>query len=521
MAYYKTPRGAYLTIKEGKVISPSSSELTQLKSGALSYEEKSYTDVFNIAKTYVTPTTEKITIPTGTTAVGKEVRIGGVLYPSQEWYDIHVAAKKVSAIDIKDSVEVPDISYDQSTPKDANKAADNVITKGTTALTTVEYWQEQWEKGQKELAEAREKEKTYLKKLTTVPEKTTEEKLEEERIKYGIPEKFKELQEQSIRVTTLKGDIDKLDIQRQTEIDRQYAQPVSMAIIQGAVNEINRTYDSKRAYKAAELGAEAALMQAYQGNLAEARSLVAETVNAYTFDLEEDRRRYEVMFKYYSDYVNDLRQDQRDVLNKAYNEALRIEKETKEEKTNVMNIMLKYPNAGIKLEDTVESATEKANKWQAEQPEEKIAYQKEWEVAGGEAGTGLTLSQWIIRRTEIEEQEKKPKLTNTQVGVMAERGLPMDVANDIHGYVLEGYDFDTIYDSMKDVFGAVQAGKYIDIYREVIRTAGMTMLVPEVPKVEVRSSYEERAKQEEQAKQEGKKLAPKEKVWWKPWTWVY
>ena len=33
------------------------------------------------------------TIPTGKEAIGKEVTIGGVLYPSQEWYDINVAKK--------------------------------------------------------------------------------------------------------------------------------------------------------------------------------------------------------------------------------------------------------------------------------------------------------------------------------------------------------------------------------------------------------------------------------------------
>lgn len=38
---------------------------------------------------------EKIVVPTGKAAVGKQVTIGGKLYPSQEWYDVNVLKKKV------------------------------------------------------------------------------------------------------------------------------------------------------------------------------------------------------------------------------------------------------------------------------------------------------------------------------------------------------------------------------------------------------------------------------------------
>ena len=48
--YYKTPQGAYLAIKDGKVVSPTGSELTKLKAGTLLSESKSYGDVWKLTQ---------------------------------------------------------------------------------------------------------------------------------------------------------------------------------------------------------------------------------------------------------------------------------------------------------------------------------------------------------------------------------------------------------------------------------------------------------------------------------------
>ena len=62
---------------------------------------KTYKEVPGYGKAPVTQTlgvatapTNGIVIPTGEAAVGKQVTIGGQLYPSQEWYDVHVLGKK-------------------------------------------------------------------------------------------------------------------------------------------------------------------------------------------------------------------------------------------------------------------------------------------------------------------------------------------------------------------------------------------------------------------------------------------
>jgi hypothetical protein len=134
-------------------------------------------------------------------------------------------------------------------------------------------------------------------------------------------------------------------------------------------------------------------------------------------------------------------------------------------------------------------------------------------------------SRWQQESMAREKQEWIEKgetsgtsLTPAQLTKMAEMGIPEDVANDLHGFSLAGYDWDTIYESMKATFGAVQAGKYIDIYREAIRTSGMTMLIPEKQTIEQRSSYEEKAKQEEGVTK-SETPTVKQRVWWNPLTW--
>lgn len=116
--------------------------------------------------------------------------------------------------------------------------------------------------------------------------------------------------------------------------------------------------------------------------------------------------------------------------------------------------------------------------------------------------------------------EEKPELTTTQKTKMAERGLPMDVSEDIHGYSLEGHSFDTIYNSMKESFDPLTAGKYIDAYREVIRSSGQMTITGEP--VEIRDLYEKKAREEmegegEEEKEEGKGWGERFGAWINSW----
>ena len=269
----------------------------------------------------------------------------------------------------KETPTLPEITYDQTKPDD--KSVTNILTGAATGSAYADQLMKQIEDLNKRIDEEQKEKKTWAEKIFAPPEKTREERLTELRTQYGIPEKLDLLQQQNIKVTQLKSEIDKLDIDRQTEIDRIYNIPgQGMDFIRGEVNEINRLYDSKKAYLSAQLGAEAALLQAYAGNLDAANSLVNDSVNAFLWDYTEQINRWKFAYTYHTDIINSLTAEQRDILNKAYQESVRQYNDAREDKTNVMNLMLKYPQAGITIDDTTDSATEKASKWQATQSAE-------------------------------------------------------------------------------------------------------------------------------------------------------
>lgn len=179
---------------------------------------------------------------------------------------------------------------------------------------------------------------------------------------YQVPEWLKKTQEQSVKVAALQGEIDKINVLQLQEIDRARAQLANVPtyIIDRQENQINREYASQKAYKAAELGGEAALLKAYSGNLTEARNLANDAVNAYTYDIQQKRADFDSLYNIYGDWIASLDKEQKSILDNARTEAIRQEDNAKKDAAQVMEWALKYPNAGIKITDTLAKANEKA-----------------------------------------------------------------------------------------------------------------------------------------------------------------
>jgi hypothetical protein len=134
-------------------------------------------------------------------------------------------------------------------------------------------------------------------------------------------------------------------------------------------------YDSKKAYLSVQLAAEVALAQAYQGNLQAAQSLIQDSIEAFTFDYQERRRRYEILFNYYQDEVKNLKQEQRDILNKAYQESVRQEENAREDARYKLNLWVNAAKDGVYLNysDLLKMSIEDATRLYAE----KIATQQQ------------------------------------------------------------------------------------------------------------------------------------------------
>ncbi|MHA1483457.1 MAG: hypothetical protein ACTSQA_08495, partial [Candidatus Heimdallarchaeaceae archaeon] len=63
------------------------------------------------------------------------------------------------------------------------------------------------------------------------------------------------------------------------------------------------------------------------------------------------------------------------------------------DKTNVMNLLLQYPNAGIKISDTVEEATIKASAWSGVQPSEFELWKQKVDYEAGVTAGALDENQ--------------------------------------------------------------------------------------------------------------------------------
>ena len=271
----------------------------------------------------------------------------------------------ITSEQLRGEVPLPDLS---KLPPADTKGIDTAYTNATSTSQLLQQQlaqqQKEREEMEKSLAGAGATGATLWQKMLSLagqkPTVEAQKTLAEQQAKYEVPEWLEKVQAQNVKVAQIQGDITKLDVQRQTEIDRAYTLGMPMAYIQSNINEIDRVRNSKKAYKVAEMSAEAALMQAYQGNLSEARGLVADAVNAYTYDIQQQRSDFDYVFNVYGDWINGLEAKDRQILEDTRADLIRQEEITRTEKTNLMNLMLQYPEAGITITDTLERATEKA-----------------------------------------------------------------------------------------------------------------------------------------------------------------
>jgi len=351
---------------------------------------------------------------------------------------IRAGIKELTADKLTESKgKVPEVSYtDETKPKDALGAAEKILALGATGADIKDWLKEQTEKLKKEKEEIKKERESFLQKVIAEPEKTYEERMKELEEKYKIPEKLNLIQQQSIKVAGLKEQIDKLELQRQAEIDRIYARSgVGMDFINKSVREINRQYDSQIAYKSVELAAQAAVLQAYQGNLDVARDLISDSIKAWLFDYEENRRRWEFAFNYYSDFFESLEKDEKEIINAAYRETLRQEEQAREDAQYKLDLWTRAAEAGVYLDysDLLKMSKEEAAELYAkkmaeaaekaetipEKPTTKVITNPitgesvflQWNPATGTwepaPVTGLPSSTWEETVKEAEEEAKK------------------------------------------------------------------------------------------------------------------
>jgi murein DD-endopeptidase MepM/ murein hydrolase activator NlpD len=265
----------------------------------------------------------------------------------------------INASEIKDNL--PEVN--QAEPSSTTNTNANTILEFTTEQ------QKKIESEKKALAgeigqvEGETATEALIKKAETRPTIDTETKRQQEMVESGATDLMGQVSQQNIKVSTIKGEVEKIDTQEQTEIDALENTGMSRGAIDREKTVIQRKYASQRALKNAELSAEAAILSAIQGNYAMAKGAATDAVNDYTYDYQQNVKTFDNLFSIYSDWVGNLDSKEQNILYKAAETAQNELDKTKEEKTNVMSLAMKYNayGAGITINDSLNEAQAKAS----------------------------------------------------------------------------------------------------------------------------------------------------------------
>ena len=266
--------------------------------------------------------------------------------------------------DIKDTSIIPEQSLDIKSPALTTTTADSInsmIQKEQEALAAKQA------SAQKTLSDAGVlgTGNTLQEQLLTgykanVPVSQYQTKLAEAQNRYGVIEALDEYKLQGEKVAQAKAAIENLDLQRQTELDAALNRQASMNSISAEQQRINQKYDSQRAKLVGDYNIEAAILATKSNNLTEANKLVSQAVDAYASDITAEINRFNNFYSIASDFVSSLSSEEKSVLDDVKTQLYAKEKSEKERLTNVLNLKLEYPNAGIEVTDTLEQATAKA-----------------------------------------------------------------------------------------------------------------------------------------------------------------
>lgn len=338
--------------------------------------------------------------------------------------------------------------------EERKKLEEALTAKGATGATT-------WEKilsfaGQKPEAKA-------------VTELATQQK------KYQVPELLGQVQAQNIKVATIQGDITKLEVQYLNDVEREKARQVAMPVIDVAVNERTRKYQSERAYKVAEMSAEAALMQAYQGNFNAARSLVSDAVNAYTYDIQQQRSDFDTIFSVYGDWINSLDTRDRQLLEDARADLKTQEANTREDYLSKLDLMTDAAGKGVNLGVSISDAKKMSLEEMTNLYQTKVSVGVKAKVGEFTDQEKRKLEQAGLKGATRQEQLNylygKQTLSSTQLTKLAVAGVPNNVALNIQQNLNAGNSIADIKKGLTKQLGNFDlANQYVDSYLNTMQT---------------------------------------------------
>lgn len=168
-------------------------------------------------------------------------------------------------------------------------------------------------------------------------------------------------QEKGIKeIETLNNEYANVKGAMEQQIAQSNDKMASMNFINNQTAQIRRNAEPQLNTISANISSKAATLQAQQGNFAEARSLVKDAVDAATAG---NKFKYDMYKAYYDqniDNFNRVDSVYKDAFEGAMNIAFKDYEMQREEKMQIGELMLKYPNAGITMNDSLAEAFDRA-----------------------------------------------------------------------------------------------------------------------------------------------------------------
>ena len=208
---------------------------------------------------------------------------------------------------------------------DVLASLENLKNQGISSLASAtnqdEFFKAQqklFETQQKELEETKTEQKGYLDKLKDffAGTKTQTELLEEQQAKYKMPEMWSNIQTLIPEIGALNTELANLKTMEATEVSGIQQNPqYSLQFATGEANRVSKLHAIKQAGVSAEIGAKTALMQAYQGNITTARTLISDVVSAMQYDDKMKLTGITSFMDANQDFINNLDKSQQNLVN--------------------------------------------------------------------------------------------------------------------------------------------------------------------------------------------------------------
>lgn len=231
---------------------------------------------------------------------------------------------------------------------------------------------------------------------------------------YQIPTMIDTVNGLITNAKSIQDQINSLNTEEQNAIENTIGQGrgIPDVIISGQQAKIQRQYAIRTNALAATLSSITSTIQAFQGNITLAQKSASDAVQAALYDQEQKVQDYKDLYAYNKDIIDSLSTETKSILDKQYQQAQNDLQTARDEKTQIAQLMVDNPSAGITIGDSLQEAAAKVAKSGG-----SIAARQETRLENGSSAPSFTSSQ------------QNTGAANAGVDITTFQGLPADVQN--------------------------------------------------------------------------------------------